>query len=142
MEKQNVNWMQIRRRVSEIIEVGSSDDIPSRTYDMIGTLILLVNVTVTILYTFDSMELKYGGILLLLEAITVAFFAVDYCLRVWTSEFIYLNLPSRRAVRKYLFSFTGMVDLLSFLPYYLPIFFPAGAAVFRMFRVVRIFRLF
>ena len=142
MEKQNVNWMQIRRRVSEIIEVGSSDDIPSRTYDMIGTLILLVNVTVTILYTFDSMELKYGGILLLLEAITVAFFAVDYCLRVWTSEFIYPNLPSQRAVRKYLFSFTGMVDLLSFLLYYLPIFFPAGAAVFRMFRVVRIFRLF
>jgi voltage-gated potassium channel len=34
------------------------------------------------------------------------------------------------------------VDLLSFLPYYLPVFFPAGAAVFRLFRIVRIFRLF
>ena len=43
---------------------------------------------------------------------------------------------------KYIISFTGLIDLLSFLPYYLPIFFPAGAAVFRMFRVVRIFRLF
>lgn len=39
-------------------------------------------------------------------------------------------------------SFTGIVDLLSFLPYYLPVFFPAGAVAFRMFRIVRIFRLF
>ena len=47
-----------------------------------------------------------------------------------------------RLLWKYVISFTGIIDLLSFLPYYLPIFFPAGAAVFRLFRVVRIFRLF
>lgn len=47
-----------------------------------------------------------------------------------------------RAVCKYVFSFSGIVDLLSFLPYYLPVFFPSGAVAFRMFRVVRIFRLF
>lgn len=34
------------------------------------------------------------------------------------------------------------MDLLSFLPYYMPFFFPSGAVAFRMFRVVRIFRLF
>ena len=32
--------------------------------------------------------------------------------------------------------------MLSFLPYYLPVFFPSGAVAFRMFRVARIFRLF
>jgi voltage-gated potassium channel len=51
-------------------------------------------------------------------------------------------VPAAKAIRKYVFSLTGLVDLLSFLPHYLPIFFPAGAAVFRIFRVVRIFRLF
>ena len=142
MEKQKKNWTQIRRRVSEIIEVGASDDIPSRTYDMVSTLMLLVNVAVTILYTFDRMELNHGELLLLLEAVSVAFFAVDYCLRVWTAQFLFPTMPERRALRKYVLSFSGIVDLLSFLPYYLPVFFPAGAAVFRMFRVVRIFRLF
>lgn len=142
MDKQKKNWMQIRRRVSEIIEVGASDDIPSRIYDMIGTLMLLINVAVTIMYTFDSMELKHGDILLLLEAVTVAFFAVDYCLRVWSSPYLFPTMPGRRATWKYILSFTGIVDLLSFLPYYLPIFFPSGAAVFRLFRVIRIFRLF
>lgn len=135
-------WLQRRRRVSEIIEVGTSGDIPSRCYDVASTLILLINVAVTMLYTFDEMELRYGELLLLVEALSVAFFAVDYCLRLWTAQFIRPNLSEARAVFKYMVSFTGLVDLLSFLPYYLPIFFPAGAAVFRMFRVVRVFRLF
>ena len=39
-------------------------------------------------------------------------------------------------------SFYGVIDLLAFVPYFLPIFFPAGAVAFRMFRVARIFRLF
>ena len=36
----------------------------------------------------------------------------------------------------------GVIDILSWLPYYLPIFFPSGTVAFRMVRIVRIFRLF
>ena len=36
----------------------------------------------------------------------------------------------------------GVINLLSFLPYFLPVFFPAGTVAFRMIRIVRIFRLF
>ena len=55
MDNKKRNWMQIRRRVSEIIEVGASDDLPSRAYDMISTFLVMVNVAVTILYTCDQM---------------------------------------------------------------------------------------
>ena len=142
MNERKKLWAQRRRRMSEIVEAGAANDTVSRTYDIASTLILLINVVVTIMYTFDSMELKYGSTLLFLEAATVAFFAVDYALRLWTAPFIRPNLSEGRATWKYFISFTGIVDLLSFLPYYLPIFFPAGTAVFRLFRVVRIFRLF
>ena len=135
-------WLKRRRRVSEIIEVGSADDFISRGYDFLSTFIVILNLLVTVMYTFDRMEQQYGPLLLAVESITVAFFAVDYCLRVWTAHFIRPSLPEGRAVYKYMTSFTGLVDLLSWLPYYLPIFFPAGAAVFRILRVVRIFRLF
>lgn len=63
-------------------------------------------------------------------------------MRIWTAQFIYPNLSELGAIKRYAISFSGIIDLLSFLPYYLPFFFPAGATVFRMFRVVRIFRLF
>lgn len=142
MDKHRKFWLQKRKRISEIIEVGKADDWVSRGYDILSTLVLLINVAVTMLYTFDEMELRYGDILLFTEAVTVAFFALDYFLRVWTAYFMRPGMTEAQAIRKYVCSFTGLIDLLSFLPYYLPIFFPAGAAVFRLFRVVRIFRLF
>lgn len=63
-------------------------------------------------------------------------------LRLITARFLYPQLKEGHAIRKYIFSFSGLVDLLSFVPYFLPFFFPAGTAVFRMIRIVRIFRLF
>jgi voltage-gated potassium channel len=135
-------WMQRRRRLSEILEAGTAEDWVSRGYDVFSTIMTLTNVAVTVLYTFDEMELAHGPMLLLIEAVTVAFFAVEYALRVWTIQFVYPSMTPWGAVKKYTTSFSGIIDLMSFLPYYLPVFFPAGAAVFRMFRVVRIFRLF
>lgn len=135
-------WEQRRKRIFEIIEIGAPGDYVSRAYDLCGALAIIVNLVVSVLYTFEDIRNASGDLLLIIEAITVAFFAIDYLLRVWTAKFLYPNLPVLQAMVKYLFSFTGIVDLLSFLPYYLPIFFPSGAVAFRMFRVIRIFRLF
>ena len=72
----------------------------------------------------------------------MATFAIDYFLRIWSAYFTYPGLTESQAIWKYATSFTGIIDLLSFLPYYLPFFFPAGATVFKIFRVIRILRLF
>ncbi len=139
MEKK---WHQRRKRMFEIVEVGSSLDVVSRIYDAINVSAIILNVLAGILLTFDQICEKYGEILLVVEAVTIAFFAADYVLRIWTARFLYPDEKEAKSIFKYMFSFTGLVDLLSFLPYYLPIFFPAGASAFRMLRIVRIFRLF
>lgn len=131
-----------RKRACEIIEVGGDQDRASRIYDLINALVIFVNLAASILYTFDELRGRYGTPLLVVEAVTVVFFAADYFLRLWTAPVLSPNLSAPRAVMKYALSFSGLVDLLSFLPHYLPVFFPAGAVAFRMFRVVRIFRLF
>ena len=131
-----------RKRVCEIIEVDRDRDWASRLYDLINALVIVINLVTSILYTFDEISAKYGALLLSVEAITVVFFAVDYFLRLWTASVLHPELSVVKAEVKYVTSFSGIVDLLSFLPYYLPVFFPAGAVAFRMFRVMRIFRLF
>lgn len=131
-----------RRRLFTIVETGNMEDRVSRSYDILITLAIVVNLVVSVLYTFDYFELHYGAALLSVEFITVTFFAVDYCLRLWTAKFLYPKLPEARAIWKYVTSVTGIIDLVSFLPYYLPVFFPTGAVAFRMFRIIRIFRLF
>ena len=130
-----------RTKVFQMVEVGYDETGISRGYDYLNLVTILLNITATVLYTFDYFELNYGTVLHWIEAVTVAFFAIDYVLRIWTAPLLHPQDRSPTAVRKYLVSFWGIVDLLSFLPYYLP-FFPAGGATFRLFRVVRIFRLF
>lgn len=138
----NKQWQHRRQRLAQIIEVGASDDTISRGYDILSTVILIINLLVSILYTFDNMEAAYGPFLLTVEELTVAFFAVDYFLRLLSARCLFHHLSEVQALLKYVLSLSGIIDLLSFLPYYLPIFFPSGAVAFRMFRVVRIFRLF
>lgn len=138
----NKKGLKLRKRVFQIIEVGYDLDFVSRAYDFINVLAIIANIAVSIMYTYDGIREKYGKWLVLIEGITVACFAIDYILRLWTARFLYPKLKNGHALRKYIFSFNGIVDLLSFLPYYLPVFFPAGTVAFRMIRIVRIFRLF
>jgi len=135
-------WAARRKRVSEIIEIGWVGDRPSWWYDVIHLLSILVNLTASIMLTFDRLRAGWGAALEGLEGVTVVFFTVDYLLRLWTAKYRDPKLPEGKALLRYVLSFSGLVDLLSFLPYFLPIFFPAGAAAFRMFRVMRFFRLF
>ena len=135
-------WGYRRKRLFEIIEIGLPGDVASQVYDAFNILSIVINLVVSVMYTFDDLPAKFGPWLVTVEAITVAFFALDYCLRLWTAKFLRPSLSEPKAVLRYVFSFSGLVDLLSFLPYYLPVFFPSGAVAFRMFRVARVFRLF
>lgn len=138
----STKWYKRRKRLFEILEVGNDFDYVSRAYDLLNAFTIILNLCVSIMYTYPEIRALTGNMLLWLEEITVAFFAVDFVLRVWTARFLYPGEEEKTAVRKYLLSFTGIIDILSFVPYYLPVFFPTGTVAFRMIRIVRIFRLF
>lgn len=138
----NKKWLKRRKRIFEILEVGADYDYVSRVYDVVNVLSIILNLVVSIMYTFSNMRAQHGPILLTIEKVTVAFFCADYILRVWTARFLYPEVSEPRAIWKYITSFTGVIDMLSFVPYYLPVFFPMGSVAFRMIRIVRIFRLF
>lgn len=135
-------WDDRRKRLFEIIEIGLPGDVASQVYDAFNILSIVINLVVSVMVTFDDLHARFGPWLVTIEAVTVAFFAADFAMRLWTAKFLRPSLTESRAVLRYIFSFSGLVDLLSFLPYYLPVFFPSGAVAFRMFRVARVFRLF
>lgn len=132
----------LRYHTFRMVSVGVVDEPINQAYDVISTVALIVNLVVMILNTFDELADKYGDFFAILEQITVFFFAMDYFLRLYTAKYLYPESTPWKATLRYMVSFAGIIDLLSFLPFYLPVFFPSGAAVFRMFRVARIMRLF
>ena len=144
MERQNSEAQRERqrRRIFEIVEIGAADDLLSRGYDFFGSLVVVLALAASVAATFDGAEERCGVLLNTVEIVTSAFFAADYVLRVWTARCLYPTLTPGKATVRYVSSVGGLIDLVSFLPTFLPVFFPSGMVAFRMFRVVRIFRLF
>lgn len=138
----STKWEKRRKRLFHIIEVGSDFDAHSRWYDYENAAAIILNLTATVLLTFEEIRVPYGHILDIIVQITLFFFATDYIFRLWTAKYQYEAFPEWKAILKYITSVSGIIDLLSFLPEYLPIFFPGGTVAFRMIRIVRIFRLF
>ena len=135
-------WPEVRANLFRMISVGVIDEPINQFYDVVSIGAVVANLLVSVMGTFDNLTAAYGSIFTMVEQVTVLFFAVDFVLRVITAPELYPEESEAKAVFKYCTSLSGIIDLLSFLPYYLPVFFPAGVAAFRMFRVVRILRLF
>ena len=127
----------MRKRIFEIIQIGQRGDLPSKAFDFFIVANITLNLLAMFLETFSELEPFYPlfkGI----EIVTLIFFCIEYVLRIWTADLLYPGLSRGRAVRKFLRSYDGIVDLLTILPF----FYLSGFIVFRMLRVVRIFHLF
>ena len=137
-----ISFTSVRKTLARMVEVGASNDLPSRGYDFLITGVILVNLAAVVLDTFQSIRVAHARLLDGIEASTAFCFLVDYVFRLLAAKFTHPRDGEARSLAAYVLSFGGLVDLLSFLPNYLPVFFPTGAVAFRLFRVIRIFRIF
>ncbi len=126
-----------KRRIFDIIQIGNREDIPSRVFDVCLVVVILLNILTMFLETFEELA-QWRGTFETIELITVILFCVEYILRIWTAEYLYPGESRGRAIWRFLWSYDGVIDLLTILPF----FFLSGFVVFRMLRVVRIFHLF
>ena len=126
-----------KRRVFDIIQIGNREDIPSRIFDVCLVAVILLNILTMFLETFEELA-SWRGVFETVELVTVILFCVEYILRIWTAEYLYPGESRGRAIWRFLWSYDGIIDLLTILPF----FFLSGFVVFRMLRVVRIFHLF
>ena len=126
-----------KHRIFEIIQIGNTSDAPSRWFDIILALVIVLNILMMILETFEQFE-PYSKIMEAVEAVTLVFFCIEYALRIWTAEYLFPDYSRGKAVWSFMKSFDGIVELLTILPF----FFLTGFVVFRMLRVVRMLHLF
>ena len=126
-----------RKRAFTIIQVVNPSDFPSRAYDISLVFAVAVNIFIAIFDTFPQAE-PYEKIIWAVECVTVIFFAIDYVLRIWTADYLYETMSPAKARLKFIFSWAGLVDLLSCLPFLAA----SGGGTLRMFRIIRILRVF
>jgi voltage-gated potassium channel len=127
----------MKKRIFDIIQIGNKEDIPSKVFDFFIVVVIITNICCMFLETFDQFA-EWYPIIHIIEVITIGIFCVEYLLRIWTAEYLYPNLSKGKAKLHFLYSFDGIIDLFTILPF----FFLTGFVAFRMLRVVRIFHLF
>jgi voltage-gated potassium channel len=122
----------LRHRLYEII--FEADTKAGKTFDIVLLCCIVASVFIIIAESVQSFRATFGKWLFVLEWFFTAIFTLEYIARLWV-------VPKRR---KYIFSFFGIIDLLSILPSYLALFFPGAQSlmVIRSIRLLRIFRIF
>lgn len=102
-------------------------------FDLVLIIAILASILLVMLESVESIDKKHHKLLDILEWIITILFTFEYLARI-----ISLKKPST-----YIFSFYGIIDLLSLLPKYLSLFFLGTHALvtLRALRLLRVFRI-
>ena len=119
-----------RERLYEIIFGTETRD--GKLFDVALIWAILISVAAITLDSITDVHARFGAQLYALEWCFTIIFSIEYALRIYAS-------PNRRA---YIFSFYGIIDLLSIVPTYLSVFVTGlhSLLIIRLLRVLRIFR--
>lgn len=79
----------IEERLFKMVSIGVVDDALNQGYDIISTLLLIINLFVSFAMTFEDFYIAHESVLKWLEGATVLFFAIDYVLRLITADKMY-----------------------------------------------------
>ena len=113
-----------------IIIYGSST-FWGRLFDLVLLFIILLSVFLVMMESVDRFDQKHHELLNIGEWIITVFFTLEYILRIYCNKKPW----------NYIFSFYGIIDLVSLLPMYLSFFIP-GSSFLVTFRALRLLRLF
>ena len=124
----NLSW---RHRLHEIIY--EADTSSGKAFDLVLLVLILFSVLLVCLESVPSINNRYESIFNVLEWGITFLFSIEYLLRL-----IAVNKPLN-----YVFSFYGIIDLLSTLPKYISLFLVGSQSLLalRALRLLRVFRI-
>ncbi|MEQ1840727.1 MAG: ion transporter [Verrucomicrobiales bacterium] len=110
-----------------------ADTKAGRVFDIVLLWLIGISVVVVMLESVPELEAKHGRLFFLIEWGFTILFTIEYIVRVLVV----------RKKRRYIFSFFGVVDVLSIIPSYLTLFLMGSQylVVIRILRLLRVFRI-
>ena len=127
-ELKKITWKQ---RLHEIIYEADTKE--GKLFDVILLIAIIASIVLVMLESVESFDTKYHTYLDISEWVITILFSIEYILR----------LISIKKPFKYIFSFYGIIDLLSTIPKYLSFIFVGShhLAALRALRLLRVFRI-
>lgn len=136
-------YRNVQLRTFKILE-GDVSEPATRFCEIFIALLVVLNVVAIILESVPDIHAEWGYYFHYFDVFSVVVFSIEYVLRVWSyaQKFAPEGGSAWQGRKSYIFSFYGLVDFLSTVPFYLQLLFPGtDLRVLRMFRLLRIFKL-
>lgn len=132
--KINERWETLQKSVwrNKLHDIIYEADTPiGKAFDLILLILILLSVFIVMLESVGPIDAEYHTALYVCEWIITIVFTIEYIARIIT-----VNKPT-----KYIFSFYGIIDLLSTIPLYLSLVL-AGSSYLLTVRALRLLRIF
>lgn len=136
-----IDLSHLKERAFNLLQPSDFSDRINRVFDLLLMGLVFLNVAIVVAYTFP-LPPSIIPILRDLELLSVFIFTLEYLLRLWTADLLYPSYSPGKARRRYVISGMAIVDLLSILPFYLPMLIPLDLQILRAVRLLRLFQLF
>jgi voltage-gated potassium channel len=120
-----------KRRVFLIIYYSNTR--AGKFFDLVLISMILTSTIVIMLESMSAVDFRFHKFFVITEWTITVFFTIEYILRI-------LVVKNKK---QYIFSFMGIIDLLSILPLYLSLFFhfTKFLSIIRLLRILRVFRI-
>ncbi len=140
-------YQRIKRGVFDVIQPSAAATgrrrVISSIFDDTIMALIVFSVLSVFICTFRIPDWLFR-ILIRIEFVSIIIFTVEYALRIWTANLLYPELNPIRARIRYVTSPMAIIDLISILPFLVPVLHTynlVGVRVFRLVRLLRIFKL-
>jgi voltage-gated potassium channel len=128
----------LKKAIFDILDETRIDNDFERYFNIFMSVLILVNVLAVILETEEALFSQYQPIFYTLEIVSIAIFTIEYILRIWScTEDPKYSSPIIGRIQ-YALKPMAIIDLISFLPFYLPL----HGLDLRFVRIIRLFRIF
>jgi voltage-gated potassium channel len=107
-------------------------------FDIFIYALIIANIVAMVLESHQSIEKQFSRGFHYFELVSILIFSLEYLYRILTS----FKEEKWKGVKKYMFSFFGLIDLISILPFYLKQFVLLDGRFFRILRLFRLSRVF
>ncbi|MGB2171275.1 MAG: ion transporter [Flavobacteriaceae bacterium] len=101
-------------------------------------VLIFFNVGAMILESHENLRLAYGKHFQVFEFISIIIFSAEYIYRISYA----VHTKGRKGALSYIFSFFGLIDLISIIPFYLNQFIKLDGRFLRILRLFRLTRIF
>mgnify|MGYP000654562990 CR=1 FL=1 len=120
-----------RTKLHEVIY--EADTPAGKLFDVVLLVVILASILLVMLESVNSIDKNYHSFLNISEWVITILFSIEYILRIITNS----------SPKKYVFSFYGIIDLLSTIPKYLSLFLVGSHSLvaLRALRLMRVFRI-